>query len=68
MNILINVKDVSNRQNKVVKLVYNYPDGEMRLRKFLSETAGITVREYDQNVLQCFEDGLVAVFLAGRMW
>lgn len=34
MNILINVKGVSNRQNKIVKLVYNYPDGEMKLRKF----------------------------------
>ena len=111
MNISINIKGVSNRQNKIVKLVYSYPEYEMTLRDFLSETVKISVKAYNDNmkagevlktltrenienqaetgkvpfgiinnenkadeqtaidnVLQCFKDGMIAVFIDNKRY
>lgn len=106
MKVKINIKGVSNRKNKVLHLEYIYPDKEMTLRDFLTETVEITVRDYNKgkaseeilkslsepeiadqavtgkvafgihydkkkadeqeaiaNALQCFQDGMIAVFI-----
>lgn len=106
MKIKVNVKGVSNRKNKIVHLEYVYPDMQMTLRDFLSETVKITVKTYNKekaadevlkclssadienqsvtgkvafgihynkkeadeakavaNALQCFQDGMIAVFV-----
>lgn len=111
MNIKINIKGVSNRENKIMKIVYVYPDREMTLKEFLTETVRITVQKYNKDkeseevmrclsgddilnqsnggkisfgihygrkkaeeeeavrtALQCFEDGMVAVFLDGKRY
>ncbi len=106
MKVKLNVKGVSNRKNKILHLEYLYPDEEMTLRDFLTETVRITVRDYNMgkesdevlkslseieiadqattgkvafglhydkkkadeqeaiaNALQCFQDGMIAVFV-----
>ncbi len=111
MNIRINIKGVSNRNNKILHLEYSYADKEMTLQDFLAETVKITVRDYNnkkvsdevlrslseveiidkavmgkvafglhfdkkkadekkavENVLQCFRDGLIAVFADGERY
>lgn len=118
MLVKINVKGVSNKEEKITKILYEYPDISMSLREFLIETVRITVKEYNksvsffrkgpdisdsgevlkalsekdisdkavmgkisfginyggkkakvekavENVIQCFEDGLIAVFADG---
>lgn len=50
MKANVNVKGVSNRENRIVKLEYEYPDKEMTLKDFLSETVRITVEEYNKKV------------------
>ncbi|MGN0414828.1 MAG: hypothetical protein ACI4FX_04995 [Agathobacter sp.] len=47
MKVRINIKGVSNRQNKILYLEYTYPDHAMSLQEFLTETVKITVREYN---------------------
>ncbi len=109
MKVNINIKGVSNRENKIVHLEYRYPDADMTLRDFLTETVIITVRDYNKgkaseevlrslsaeeisnqatagkvafgihygrnkadeqkavdNALQCFQDGMIAVFADGE--
>lgn len=109
MKVSINIKGVSNRKNKILHLEYVYPDKEMTLRDFLTETVKITVRDYNNgsttdevlkslsaeeiadqavtgkvsfglhynqkeadeqkavaNALQCFQDGMIAVFIDGK--
>lgn len=111
MKVRINIKGVSNRQNKILHLLYTYPDTAMTLQEFLTETVKITVREYNsgkgseevlrlmsreeiddqaatgkvvfgadyddrkadepqavENALQCFADGMIAVFIDGRRY
>lgn len=106
MKVKINIKGVSNRENKIVHIKYRYPDVAMTLRDFLTETVKLTVREYNKgkaseeilkclsddergnqatagkvafgihygrkradekkavdNALQCFQDGMIAVFI-----
>lgn len=46
MNIQINLKGISNRKNKIKQMVYEYPDQDMTLREFLTETVRINVRAY----------------------
>ena len=111
MKIKINIKGISNRENKIMKIEYVYPDREMTLKEFLRETVRITVQKYNKekeseevmrclsgdeilnqsyagkvsfgihygrkkadeteavnNALQCFEDGMIAVFLDGKRY
>lgn len=109
MQVKINVKGVSNKKNKILQMVYDYPDGIENLEQFLTETVKICVRDYNErkdcgellgifskeqmenqaqtgkisfgtvynekqakekdaieNALQCFLDGMVAVFIDGE--
>lgn len=111
MKVNINIKGVSNRKNKILHLEYFYPDVEMTLKDFLTETVRITVRDYNKgkesdevlkslsaieianqavtgkvtfglhydkkeadeqeaiaNTLQCFQDGMIAVFIDGERY
>lgn len=106
MKVNINIKGVSSRKNKILQLEYTYPDIEMTLQEFLTETVRITVRDYNRrkasdevlkslsameiedqavtgkvafglsydrkradeqkavkNALQCFQDGIIVVFI-----
>lgn len=106
MKVKINIKGVSNRKNKILHMEYIYPDKEMTLQDFLTETVRTTVLDYNKgkavdevlknlsameiddqaatgkvafglhydkreadeqeaikNVLQCFLDGMIAVFI-----
>ncbi len=106
MKIKINIKGVSNRKNKILHMEYIYPDKEMALKDFLTETVRITVLNYNKgksvaevlknlsaieisdqaasgkvafglhygkkeadeqeaikNMLQCFLDGMIVVFI-----
>lgn len=109
MKVKIHIKGVSNRKNKILHLEYIYPDREMTLQDFLTETVKISVRDYNNqkaaeevlkslsaaeiadravtgkvdfglhydkkeadeqkaaaNALQCFRDGMIAVFIDGE--
>lgn len=50
MNVLINVKGISNRQNKIKHVTYEYSEQQMTLREFLTETVRITVRDYNKRL------------------
>ena len=70
MQIRINVKGASRRKAAVVQQVREYPDGPMTVEEFLAETVRQDDRKADEgkavaNALQCFDDGMVALFADG---
>ena len=60
MKIRINVKGASRRKASVVQMVREYPDREMTVEEFLTETVRMTVAEYNERkdageILRLFE-------------
>lgn len=47
MQIQINIKGVSNRENKIKHIIYEYEKSDMILREFLAETVKISVARYN---------------------
>ena len=81
MQIRINVKGASRKKAAIVQTTCDYPDRQMTVEEFLAETVRQNVREYNarkdaagrkadeekavENALQCFDDGMVALFADG---
>jgi len=47
VKIRINVKGAGRRQNRITQIVYDYPQLEMSVEEFLTETVRQTVRDYN---------------------
>ena len=73
MQIRINVKGASRKKPAILQRVEEYPDREMTVEEFLTETVRrdpMDDRKADEekavvNALQCFDDGIVALFADG---
>lgn len=50
MKIKINVKGVSNRENKIQHIIYEYERSNMTLREFLTETVKLSVAAYNKKL------------------
>ncbi len=47
MKLRIHIKGAGRRQNRIAEIVYDYPQAEMSVEEFLTETVRQTVRAYN---------------------